>query len=31
MDFTRIFAGEALSEAWEIIQSEFLLATWETF
>ena len=25
-----IFAPEALAEAWEIIQSEFLLATWET-
>lgn len=26
----KFFTPEALSEAWEIIQSEFLLATWET-
>ena len=26
----KFFSPEALSEAWEIIQSEFLLATWET-
>lgn len=26
----KIFSAEAFAEAWEIIQSEFLLATWET-